>query len=450
MKISFKGAIDAVTGSRTLVEYDQTLFLIDAGLYQGEKSKRLLNWEPKIDVNTLDFIFLTHAHIDHSGLIPKLVKDGFKGAIYCSQGTKDLAELLLLDAAKLQLEDAKFANDTGYSNHKPALPLYSIEDAKAAIDLLHPIKQDEWFSPRPNLSFRLTRSGHIIGSSFIEILYKKNSGLSKITFSGDIGNGRSSILKQPLNILETDYLVLESTYGDRLQSRVDSKDELAPIITKIISRGGTALIPAFAVGRAQEVLNTIATLKIEKKIDPKIPVYLDSPMATKATDIFLKHTQEHLGNLNFVGTFRAISDGMESQNLQESNEPKIVISASGMLSGGRIMHYLKACLPNDKNGLIFVGYQAETTKGRLLQNGLKELRIHHTAIAVNAEIFTIDSLSAHADYLDIFDWLKKFQNPPKKIFLNHGEKSARESLAQKLTQLGYVVDLPTLDEIITI
>lgn len=266
MKITFKGAIEAVTGSRTLVEYDKTFFLIDAGLYQGGKNKRLLNWTPNIDVQSLDFIFLTHAHIDHSGLLPKLVKDGFKGPVYCSHGTKDLVEVLLLDAAKLQVEDAHYANESGYSNHSPALPLYTLEDAQAALDLIHPLNQDEWFSPRADLSFRLTRSGHIIGSSFIEIHYKKNSGPCKITFSGDLGNGRSTILRPPLTILETDYLVLESTYGDRLQPRVNSKEELAPIINKIIQRGGTALIPAFAVGRAQEVLNAITTLKLEKKL----------------------------------------------------------------------------------------------------------------------------------------------------------------------------------------
>jgi metallo-beta-lactamase family protein len=450
MKLTFKGAIDAVTGSRTLVEYDRTSFLIDAGLYQGEKSKRLLNWEPQIPIEMLDFIFLTHAHIDHSGLLPKLAKDGFNKPIYCSHGTKDLAEILLLDSAGLQEEDAKYANETGYSHHKPALPLYNRDDAQKALNLFHAINQNEWFSPRPDLSFRLTRSGHIIGSSFIEILYRKSTGTSKITFSGDIGNGRSSILRPPLNILETDFLVLESTYGDRLQSRTDTKEELAAIINKIIQRGGVALIPAFAVGRAQEVLNTIAKLKKQNLIDAKIPVYLDSPMSSKATDIFLKHQEEHLGEMEFVGHFTSTPQGLDSRVLQENKSPMIIISASGMLTGGRIMHHLKLRLPDEKNGLIFVGYQAESTKGRLLQNGLKELRIHHESIPVNAEIFTIDSLSAHADYLDIFEWLKNFQKKPKKIFLNHGETASRASLGQKLKELGYDVELPEINKTITI
>lgn len=448
MKIIFKGAIEAVTGSRTLIEYDRTQFLIDAGLYQGEKSKRLLNWNPQIDVKSLDFIFLTHAHIDHSGLLPKLVKDGYKSPIYCSQGTFDLAEILLLDAAGLQEEDARFANESGYSNHKPATPLYSEKDAKEALKLFQPIKQDEWFSPRPNLSFRLTRSGHIIGSSFIEIMYQKTNGPCKVTFSGDLGNGRSSILRPPLTILETDYLVLESTYGDRMQSRVDAKDELATILNKILNRGGIALIPAFAVGRAQEVLNTLATLKLENKIPPQIPIYLDSPMSSKATDVFLNHPEEHLGPILFLEKFTATTGSAESQSIQETKNPMIIISASGMLTGGRIMHHLKSRLPDPKNGLIFVGYQAEATKGRLLQNGLKVLRIHHEEIPVNAEIFTIDSLSAHADYLDIFEWLKRFQHRPKKIFLNHGEKTSRDSLADKLKKLGYNVELPELDKAI--
>ena len=445
MKITFKGAIDAVTGSRTLIEYDQTQFLIDVGLYQGEKSKRLLNWNPQIDIEQLDFVFLTHAHIDHSGLLPKIVRDGFSKPVYCSDGTKDLAEILLLDAAGLQEEDARFANKSGYSNHKPALPLYTQEDAKNALKLFHPLTQNTWFSPKPHLSFRLTRSGHIIGSSFIELIYQKSSGPSKITFSGDIGNGRSSILRPPLNILETDYLVLESTYGDRLQSRKDTKEELARIINKIIHRGGVALIPAFAVGRAQEVLNTLAQLKSRHLIDPNIPIVLDSPMSSKATDIFLKHSEEHSGDLEFIGQFIATSETADSKSLNEIKKPMIIISASGMLTGGRIMHHLKSRLPDEKNGLIFVGYQAESTKGRLLQNGLKELRIHHQLFPVNAEIFTIDSLSAHADYLDIFEWLKHFQKKPKKIFLNHGEKNSRLSLAQKLRELGYSVELPELN-----
>lgn len=446
MKLIFKGAIEAVTGSRTLLKYDRSTFLVDAGLYQGEKQKRELNWNPNINSQELDFIILTHAHIDHSGLLPKLVRDGFNKPIYCSHGTKDLAEILLLDAASLQEEDARFANESGYSHHKPALPLYTQEDAKNALKLFHAINQNEWYSPCENLSFRFTRSGHIIGSSFVEILYQKNKGPAKITFSGDVGNGRSQILRPPSYILETDTLVLESTYGDRLQSRVDPKDEFEKIIHKITQRNGVVLIPSFAVGRAQEVLQLLSALKLEKRIDENLPIYLDSPMSTKATDIFLKHAEEHLGTPLFVNKFISTSAPSDSQVLQQKSGPCIIISASGMLTGGRIMHHLKARLPDEKNGIIFVGYQAETTKGRLLQSGIKDLRIHHESIPVNAEIFTIECLSAHGDYLDLINWLTKFESGPKKIFLNHGEKNARLSFANKLQEMGHEIIMPDTDK----
>lgn len=446
MKLIFKGAIEAVTGSRTLLSYNQTQFLVDAGLYQGEKQKRDMNWNPSLPVHEIDFIILTHAHIDHSGLLPKLVRDGFKGPIYCSQGTKDLADILLMDSAMLQEEDAHFANESGYSHHKPALPLYTQDDAQNALKLFRPVIQNEWFNPCKDLSFRFTRSGHIIGSSFIEILYQKHKGPTKITFSGDIGNARSQILRPPSNILETDSLVLESTYGDRLQSRIDPKDEFEKIINKIIQRKGVVLIPSFAVGRAQEVLQLIAALKQEHRIEENIPIYLDSPMSAKATEIFLKHTEEHLGIPLFINKFITSTSAADSQLIQQKDGPCIVISASGMLTGGRIMHHLKARLPDEKNGIIFVGYQAENTKGKLLQSGIKDLRIHHQSIPVRAEIFTIESLSAHGDYLDLIQWLNHFQQKPKKIYLNHGENESRNSFAKKLKELGYEIIVPELDK----
>lgn len=444
MKIRFAGAAETVTGSRNLITYHNKTYLVDAGLFQGPKDARKLNWYPDFNPRKIDAIILTHAHIDHSGLIPKLYKEGFRGKIYCTECTFDLCKIMLLDSAHLQEEDAKYANTSGYSYHVPALPLYTVEDATNSLELFHPIKRGEWLQLEYDLSFRFHRAGHILGSSFIEMSYKeKNKESNKtILFSGDLGNGRSQIIKPPALPVAADYIVMESTYGDRLQPRSNPKNELAEVVNKVTSRGGVLVIPAFTVGRTQDLLHLFQVLEDEKKI-PDLPIFVDSPMANQANKIFLKHPEEHLlviDQHNKVvppinpAQFRAITDVKDSITLTGLDGPMIIITASGMLTGGRVMHHLKSRLPNKRNGVLFVGFQALNTKGRLLQEGLNSLRIHHQEIPVEAEIFTLDGLSAHADYQDILDWLSQVKKPPTQIFLNHGEKEAAKSLKKKIEE----------------
>lgn len=438
MKLQFLGAAGSVTGSRTLCSYGSKRILIDCGLYQGPNQNKL-NWTPFVEASTIDAVILTHAHIDHSGYLPRLVKEGFRGPIYCSKGTMDLCRILLLDAAHLQEEDAQFANQSGYSNHQPALPLYTTEDANKTLKLFRPLERDRWTTIAPGFNFQLLRSGHIIGSSFIQINYAVENGMKLLTFSGDIGNGRSFTLKPAVNLLQTDYLVLESTYGDREQSRENPQEKLAEIINRVAARKGVLLIPAFAVGRTQEVIFLIRQLEDAGKI-PKLPVYLDSPMANHATEIYIKHPEDHQlvirnGKIEsplYSSFFKPVQSASDSIGLTKRSETMIVVSAAGMLNGGRIMHHLKNRVSDPKNAVLFVGYQAAGTKGRLLQQGLKTIRIHHVEVPVRAEIETIDSLSAHADATDSVNWLRQFERSQCHIFLNHGEPEATLALAEKI------------------
>lgn len=441
MKIRFAGAAETVTGSRNIISYGNRHILIDAGLFQGPKDSRNLNWYPNINAKKIDAIILTHAHIDHTGLVPKLYREGFRGKIYCTKATRDLCEIMLLDSAHLQEEDAHFANKAGYSHHIPALPLYTVEDAKNSLELFVTAERDATITIFHGLTARFTRSGHILGSSFVELSFLLDNDYQTITFSGDLGNGRSKIIKPPCFIQETDYLVIESTYGDRLQSRIDPKISLGEIIKDVARKQGVLVIPAFTVGRTQDLLHLIKLLEEENSI-PALPVYVDSPMANAANKIFLNHPEEHLlmiENGSLVAPispsqFTAVTSMEDSKRLMKKDGPMIIITASGMLTGGRVMHHLKERLPDSKNTILFVGFQAINTKGRLLQEGIKTLRIHHEEIPVNAEIKTIEGLSAHADYQDTLDWLAHLRRRPKMIFINHGEKIAAESLKKKIEE----------------
>lgn len=436
LKLQFLGAAGTVTGSKTLIEYNQQKFLFDCGLFQGPSELREKNWlSENPQLKDIKAVILSHAHIDHSGYLPKLVKDGYRGPIYSTPATYDLCKLLLPDSAYLQEEDAHFANKAGYSRHEPALPLYQVEDAQKALTLFHTHTFHDWKELAPGLSFRFLRAGHILGSAITQFSFENQDTTKILTMTGDLGNGRSYILEDPERISHTDYLVMESTYGDRRQPRDDPFQALEQIIHRVLGRKGTLVIPAFAVGRTQELLYLIHELEVQKRI-PIYPIYLDSPMANSATDIYLKYPEELKKELQgtqiesrlLASKFKEVTSADESMLLCMSDEPKIVISAAGMLTGGRVLHHLKTKLPDEKSGVLFVGYQAKGTKGLLLKNRLKDIRIHHQKISIEAEIFSLDSLSAHADCEDLEKFVDGFAEKPEKVILNHGEENASESL----------------------
>ncbi len=453
-RIQFLGAAKTVTGSKTLITAFGKKILIDCGLFQGPKRIRELNWQEFDGASEIDAVILTHAHIDHSGYLPKLSKEGFSGPIYCSHGTHDLCQIMLPDSAYLQEEDARFANKTGHSSHSPALPLYNSRDAQKALELFVPLDQDEWHEIFENISLRLLRSGHILGSTFVQLRFQLDHRSSIITFSGDIGNGRQNVIKGPVSIIETDYLVMEGTYGDRAQPKVDPSIELVRLINKVYKNQGVLVIPSFAVGRAQEILFLLRKLEKEKRI-PEIPVYLDSPMAVEATEIYMRHmddlriTADREGLIEPLCShcYTAVQSPDDSMLLCMQDGPMVVVSAAGMLSGGRVLHHLKARLPKAENAVLFVGWQAEETKGRLLKQGLPKIRIHHQEVDVEAEIAAIDSLSAHGDTQDIIEWIKGIEKGPKKVFLNHGEESALNTLGYRLKyELGLNISIPNFEE----
>lgn len=433
MKITFLGGTETVTGSKYLLSFENNKnILVDCGLFQGYKELRLRNWKP-LPFNPKDIhaVILTHAHIDHTGYLPLLVKNGFKGIIYCTQGTKDLCNILLPDSAHLQEEDARQANKHGYSKHRPALPLYTVDDAKAALNLFKPLPYATEFPLFQDTSFHLIRSGHIIGSSFVKI---RNKGKS-LLFTGDMGRLHDEVMRPPEFIDHVDFLVMESTYGNRLHEKENPKELIKNVINKTINRGGSVIIPAFAVGRAQTILYYLSELKKENGI-PDIPVYLDSPMAINATNILCNHKDDHYLQdtqcKNLCGVAKYVNTPQESMEIDQDQKPKIIISASGMATGGRILFHLKTYGPDAKNTILFTGYQAGGTRGANLLAGNKETRIHGELITVKADIEEITNTSAHADYEELLEWLKHFKNPPKKIFITHGETEASLSLKGKI------------------
>ena len=455
MKIAFFGATGTVTGSKYLVEAGGHKLLIDCGLFQGFKQLRLRNWAPPpFDARTLDAVILTHAHIDHSGYLPLLVKQGFRGKVYCSAATRDLCGILLPDAAHLQEEEARFANKHGFSKHHPALPLFDADDAKRALKLLHAIDfhrvitlgdgksggTSSGVSFRP--SFQLVPNGHILGSACVVL----QSGGRTAVFSGDLGRPADPIMQAPEAITHADYLVLESTYGNRLHGKVDPERMLGDIISRTAQRGGVVVIPAFAVGRAQSVLYYIDQLKRRKAI-PDIPVYLNSPMAIDATRLY--HTHQALHRLTPAGcqamcrVAQPVNTPEESRLLNTRKGPMIIVSASGMATGGRVLHHIRQFAPDARNTLLFAGFQAGGTRGAALVAGADSVKIHGEYVPVRAEVAQIDVLSSHADYAEILMWLRHFKTPPKETFLVHGEPAAADALRHRISEeLGWRCRVP--------
>ena len=434
MKITFLGAVGNVTGSRYLLEHEETKILIDCGLFQGTKETRQRNWNKfPVKPENIDAVILTHAHIDHTGYIPAFVKNGFKGKIYCSQATFELSSILLIDSGFLQEEDAKAANKYGYSSHHQALPLYTSKDAKKSLKSFEVVNFGKSFKVGFFLSITLIPSYHILGSSFIVI----SDGKKTITFSGDLGRPNQLIMKDPTHLKKTDFLVIESTYGDRLHKKEDAIKEMGGIINQTVKRGGTIIIPAFAVGRAQTILYCLYKLK-ENNAIPDIPIFLDSPMAINVTDLFCKFKDEHklssalCSDVCGIATYtRSVKD---SKKINDFEGPSIIIAGSGMATGGRVLHHFKHFISDSKNSILFVGYQGKETRGRALIDGKKEVAIYGKKFKVHAKIKKLDSLSAHADYNEILQWLSYFENKIEKVFITHGEIESALSLKGKIEE----------------
>lgn len=445
MNIIFLGGVGTVTGSRYLLTADDKNILVDCGLFQGYKELRLRNWAPfPISPSKINSVLLTHAHLDHSGYLPLLVKHGFSGNIYCTEGTKDLCDILLPDSGYLQEEEAFFANKHGFSKHRPALPLYTVEDAKQALTHFRPQSYRTVLSLDDIFQVQFIPAGHIIGAAFVQVTAKNNT----ILFTGDMGRPQDPVMRAPTLITEADYLVIESTYGNRLHEHEEAKDLIKNIVNDTLSRGGSLIIPSFAVGRAQSILYYLSQLKAEKAI-PEVPIYLDSPMAINATDILAHHAEDHRLSadackaLCHAATYIRTVD--ESKAIDANKQPKIIISASGMATGGRILHHLKTYAPNPKNTILFTGYQAGGTRGDRILKGEKEVKIHGEMIPINAHVEVLGNTSAHADYQEMLDWLKRFTKPPKKVFITHGELEAALSLKAKIAEtLGWHCVVPEL------
>jgi metallo-beta-lactamase family protein len=452
MELTFLGATGTVTGSKYLLKSGTKHILIDCGLFQGLKQLRLKN-SSKLPINPakIDAVVLTHAHIDHSGYLPLLVKNGFSGKVYCSEGTADLCKIMLPDSAHLQEEEAEYANRRGFSKHHPALPLYTKEDAENALALLTPVSFEQDVDLGDGLTLRLSPSGHILGSAFVRIHNQKTS----VLFSGDIGRENDILMKPPVRIKQADYLLVESTYGNRLHQNDDPKIKLAAIINKTVKRKGVVVIPVFAVGRAQELLYYIHLLKTSGAIAEDIPVYLNSPMAVDATEIFNLYHGEHRLSADqcraLFHTAHMVNSIEQSKALNEAKGPMIILSASGMASGGRVVHHLKAFAPKPNNTILFVGFQAAGTRGAAMLDGAESIKIHGEYIPVRASVELISNLSAHADYSEILDWLGGFETPPKKTFIVHGEPVAADSMRRHIEEkLHWQVEVPEYLETVTL
>lgn len=430
--IQFLGAAGTVTGSKHLLKTPGFQILIDCGLFQGLKSLRLKNREPfPVDVRSINVVLLTHAHLDHCGYLPLLFKNGYKGKVLMTPPTRTLTEIILRDSAKIQEEDAARANKHGFSRHKPALPLYTIEDVDYALNFFEEVNENEWTTLSENLKCRFQRNGHIIGSCFIEIdAYGK-----RIVFSGDIGRENSLTLSPPTVISKADVLVMESTYGNKLHPGDRPDDQLAEAVNDAITRGGNVLIPSFAVGRAQELMLIVQRLK-EAKLLPDVPVYLDSPMGREATKAFVSYPEWHKlspGECDvLISSTKIVSEYSETKRILNDTSSKVVIAASGMLSGGRVLEYLKKYLNDPKNLILIAGYQVEGSRGRDLKDGAPDIKIFRKYFKVKAEIREITSLSAHGDQQEMLNWLSKFTSFPQKIFLVHGEPSALDCFRKKI------------------
>ena len=441
--LSFYGATGIVTGSKYLLHIKGKRILVDCGMFQGFKQLRLRNWAPfMFDALLLDAVVLTHAHIDHSGSLPLLVKQGYKGPIYCTAATRELCEIMLPDAAHLQEEEAEYANRHSFSKHSPALPLYALVDAKKALSLLKPIAFDEALEISDGLSVQWHRAGHILGSAFLSF----DIDGRKLVFSGDLGRPHDAVMKPPALLDAADWLVVESTYGNRKHSDSDPEDALFDVLQPTLKSGGVLVIPAFAVGRAQSILYHLYNLHRAGRV-PNVPIYLNSPMAFDATQLFKSHGDEHhLSAADYQAMcklVRIINTPEESRQLNTQQGPMVIVSASGMATGGRVLHHIRQFGPDERNTILFAGFQAAGTRGAKLVEGATEIKMFGEYVPIRAKVANLDGLSSHADYSEIVDWLRKVKPAPTQIYITHGEPSAADAMRIHLEEeLGWRARVP--------
>ena len=457
-KITFLGAAGTVTGSKYLVESGGKKLLVDCGLFEGSHELDQLNWKPlPIEPGQIDWIVLTHAHIDHTGYLPRIVSGGYGGPIYANPATRELCELLLPDSAYLQEEDAKYAAKKGYSRHKPPLPLYTVEEAQETLKRFQEIPRKQPFVISPQFTVRPTDAGHILGSSSLQLTITENGKTCVVAFSGDIGRYDQPILNDPEPIANADYVLCETTYGDRDHDKSSPFDAMADVINRVAKRGGVVVIPAFAVGRTQTIMYILHQLEEQQKI-PHLPVYVDSPMAINVTGLYAKHHEDHSLeftkeeqsgdrdplNMREVHMTRTVED---SKKINDVVSPCIIISASGMCTGGRVLHHLAKRLPDSRSAVILAGYQGEGTRGRQLQDHAQYVRIHGEEIPVRAEVCTLGQFSAHGDRGELARWLSGFTTAPKRAFMVHGDPPALQAFKGIVEQkFHWPVTIPKLGD----
>ncbi|MEQ1606535.1 MAG: MBL fold metallo-hydrolase [Pyrinomonadaceae bacterium] len=462
-KISFYGGVGTVTGSKYLLEHNDKKILIDCGLFQGHKELRERNWQdPPFDAREIDAVIITHAHIDHTGWLPRLVKLGFIGDVTTSRATGDLLKILLPDSARLQEEEADYRNRHALTSHTPALPLYDEDDARATLQKLRPVPNDGLpYDICPGIKASFMVAGHIMGASLVLVELenaKPDGGSIRFLFSGDLGHYDQPIVKDPAPPPYCDYLMCESTYGDRLHGEIDSETQMARIINEAARRGGAILIPAFAVGRTQEVLYMIRELEDQKRI-PVLPVIVDSPMAAQATQVYNRWHEEHDREYASIlahqrhplrtGSMSTASTRDESKKLNQLQGARIIISASGMLTGGRVLHHAMRVLQDENATIVFVGYQASGTTGRRVQEGEREVKIMKHWIPVRCHVEKVEGFSAHADWKAVLQWLSGLRSVPKMVFTTHGEPDAAEAMAGHIRdRFGWNVVVPQYSDVV--
>jgi metallo-beta-lactamase family protein len=447
MQAAFLGAAGTVTGSKTLLVHDGGQMLVDCGLFQGFKNLRLMNWDPApFPVRSIPAIALTHAHLDHSGALPLLMTQGFRGKVFATPATIDVCRILLPDSGRLQEEDAEYLGRRGKSRHARPLPLYTEEDAQRALELLEPLEFGETVDAPGGFRLRLQRAGHILGAASVEV----QAGGTTILFSGDLGRPDDRLMPPPEPIGRADHVIIESTYGDRLHGAEDPEAVLGDVIRRTVARGGIVVVPAFAVGRAQSLLYAVYRLKSAGRI-PDVPVYLNSPMAIDMTALYHRYRALHRLSLEECEGMCRIATMVrtteQSKALNALRNPAVIIAGSGMATGGRVLHHLKGLVPDPRNSVVFAGFQAGGTRGARMLAGEPTIRIHGEDLPVRAEVVSLPGFSAHADANQLLDWLRTARVPPRGVYLNHGEPAAADALRQRIErELGWAAHVPRLGQ----